>query len=158
MCNLFLGNCPWRSWMHPMWDDSPSPQPNFQAKNKKLRKITSSRIHSPLLGDEVDYGTELIRLWHGVESTLSYQPAAYVAWRAGAATLSHVVNFLPPVRDNELGLSTQTTLFLYSNPTNSKRGVLRTTYLNSFKIFTINILLRHVQKGAAPMFFNDYYT
>jgi hypothetical protein len=65
--------------MRPMWDDSPSPLPNFQAKHKKLQKITSSQIHSPLLRDEVDYGIGL-----------SFRYASLWAWRAGTATLSQL--------------------------------------------------------------------
>ncbi len=58
-------------------------------------KPSWSQIHSPLLEDKVDHGIGL-----------SYRLAAspYVAWPAGTTNLYAIVNFIPPVRNCELGL------------------------------------------------------
>ncbi len=51
----------------------------------------STQIHSPLLGDKVDYGTV-------------YQPASLCSL-TGRYDNHMLGNFIPPVRDYELGLS-----------------------------------------------------
>ncbi len=65
---------------------------NNQTELRQMLKFCS-QIHSPLLGDKVDY-----------DMVLWYRPPANEAWRAGIRQPYFLVNLIPLVRDYELGL------------------------------------------------------
>ncbi len=71
--------------------------------------------------------------------------SAYVAWRAGATTLCHAIdNFIPPVRDYELGLrsvfkSLETTSLLTSFSPISFMIQFKGFLLSKYVIYTRNV-------------------